>query len=70
MTQSVTFHSHQAIEKSLKAILEDRNIRIPKTHDLEKLYGMILKAGIELKPEEDILEQINEVYIDSRYPGE
>ena len=70
LTQSVTFHSHQTVEKSLKAILEDGNIRIPKTHDLEKLYGMILKEGIGLKLEEDILAQINDVYIDSRYPGD
>jgi len=49
LTQSVTFHSHQTVEKSLKAILENENIRIPKTHDLEKLYGMILKERIELK---------------------
>ncbi|RKX81689.1 MAG: hypothetical protein DRP57_11550 [Spirochaetes bacterium] len=37
LTQSVTSHSHQTVEKSLKAILENKNIRIPKTHDLEKL---------------------------------
>jgi len=70
LTRSVTFHSHQAVEKSLKAILENEDIRIPKTHDLEKLYGVILKQGIKLELEEDILAQLNDVYIDSRYPGD
>ena len=70
LTQSVAFHSHQTAEKSFKAILEDRSIRIPKSHDLEKLYGMILKEGIKLILDEDILSQINDVYIDSRYPGD
>jgi len=70
LTQSVTFHSHQAVEKTLKAILENKNIRVPKTHDLEKLYGMILKEEIRLDLEEDTLAEINDVYIDSRYPGD
>ena len=70
MTQSVAFHSHQVIEKSLKAFLEDEDVKIPKTHDLEKLYGLILKAGIKLILEEDVLAQSNDVYIDSRYPGD
>ena len=70
LTQSVAYHSHQAVEKSLKAMLENKNIRIPKIHDLEKLYGMIIKAGIKVKLDEDILAQVNDVYIDSRYPGD
>ena len=70
LTRSVAFHSHQAVEKSLKAILENKSIRIPKTHDLEKLYGLILKEKIRLELEEDILAQLNDVYIDSRYPGD
>ncbi len=53
----------------LKAILEDKNVKIPKIHDLEKLYGIILELGIRLKIDEDILAQINDVYIDARYPA-
>ncbi len=32
---SICFHSHQAAEKYLKALLQDRNIHFGKTHDLE-----------------------------------
>ena len=68
LTQSVAFHTHQAIEKSFKAIIEDRGKRIPRIHDLEKLYGLIQELGINLNwIDEDILTQINDVYIDSRY---
>ena len=70
LTQSVTFHCHQTVEKSLKALLENLNKRIPRTHDLENLYGIILQEGVELELNEDILAQINDVYIDSRYPGD
>ncbi len=69
LTQSVAFHAHQAIEKSLKAILEHQNIKILRTHDLDKLYGMVQETGINFdEMDEDILTQINDVYIDSRYP--
>ncbi len=69
LSQSVAFHSHQAIEKSFKAILEENNFRIPKTHDLEKLLGMIQEIGVIIEGiDEDILAQINDVYLDSRYP--
>ncbi len=70
LTQSVAFHIHQAVEKSLKAILENDGEKIPRIHDLEKLYGMILEKGKEMEIDEDILAQINDVYIDTRYPSD
>ena len=59
------FHSQQTVEKSLKALLEDQEIIPPKTHDLIRLYDM---CRIDLDLEEDMLAQLNEVYLDSRYP--
>jgi len=70
LTQSVAFHAHQVIEKSLKAILENSERKIPKIHDLEKLYGLVEEAGIKIDIDEDMLAQINDVYIDTRYPGD
>ena len=32
------FHAHQTIEKGLKALLEEKQKPIPKSHDLERLY--------------------------------
>ncbi len=71
LTPSVAFHAHQAVEKSFKAILESYGVRVPKTHDLEKLYGVIQEIGIEFNGvDEDLLSQINDVYVDSRYPSD
>ena len=71
LTPSSAFHTHQAIEKSFKAIFEEKEIRIPRIHDLERLYAQIQEAGIVLHNiDEDILLQVNEIYIDSRYPGD
>jgi HEPN domain-containing protein len=69
LTQSTAFHCHQVIEKSLKAIIENLDLRIPHTHDVIKLYSLVRENNISLTLDEDIIAQINEVYIDSRYPS-
>jgi len=67
LTNIVAFHSQQAIEKSFKALIEYQKIEFIKTHNLEKLYKK-LENIIEVDYEQ--LEFINELYIDSRYPGD
>jgi HEPN domain-containing protein len=67
LTHMVAFHSQQAVEKSLKALIEYYKIDFVKTHNLEKLYKK-LEGIIELDYE--MLELLNELYIDSRYPGD
>ncbi len=62
----VCFHCQQCVEKSLKALLESKDIIPPKTHDLIRIYGMIEE---QLDIEEDMLASLNELYIDSRYPA-
>ena len=67
LTNIVAFHAQQTIEKSFKAILEFENAPFMKTHNLEKLYSLL---GKKPKIEMDGLMLINELYIESRYPGE
>jgi HEPN domain-containing protein len=65
----IAFHCQQTIEKYLKAYLIEKDIPLVKTHDLIKLNGLI-KERADIGIDEDKLLAINEVYIDSRYPGE
>lgn len=67
LTNIVSFHAQQAVEKCFKAVIESREIEIQKTHNLLKLYDHI-QEDIDL--EEKTLSLINELYIDSRYPGD
>lgn len=69
LSNIVAFHSQQCIEKSFKAVIEKYGKESVKSHNLEKLYKKILKY-IDIEIDENILEIINELYIDSRYPGE
>jgi len=64
----VLFHCHQAIEKIFKATLEEKNIKFPKIHGIRTLYE-IIKKNININTDEDILIEIDSIYIDSRYPS-
>jgi HEPN domain-containing protein len=69
LTAVVAFHAQQCVEKCLKALLEEFDIEMGKTHNL-----LSLKAAVERKClinlDEDILSLLNSLYISSRYPGE
>jgi HEPN domain-containing protein len=68
LTNLVSFHCQQCLEKCFKAIIEEQDKPSIKSHDLLRLQ---LNADIMLSdPETILLSMINEVYIDSRYPGE
>lgn len=66
----VLFHCQQCIEKSLKAILEEHEIEVPRIHSVVRLFGIITE-NLELgyKIDEDALNLVDDIYIDTRYPG-
>jgi HEPN domain-containing protein len=67
LSHMVAFHSQQSIEKSFKALLEFYTNRVPQKHDLI-LLAELVSQYIDVD-NEDILEDLNELYIDSRYPN-
>lgn len=69
LTHLSAFHAQQSIEKSFKAVIEEFDLGFIKTHSLEMLYN-IVKDKILAKFETDLLIILDQLYIDSRYPGE
>ena len=69
LTHMVAFHSQQAIEKSLKAVMEEFEIDQIKIHNLERLLELV--SG-HIKPEINIMiiEKLDKLYIDARYPAD
>lgn len=64
---STCIHCQQAIEKSLKAVIEAKGGKPPHTHNLTVLAD---KTGIEsLKELDSDLRFISSTYFDLRYPG-
>jgi HEPN domain-containing protein len=69
LTHLSAFHAQQAIEKSFKAIIEEFELGFIKTHSLEMLYN-IVRDKITIESDQDQLIILDQLYIDSRYPGE
>ena len=60
----------QTLEKLLKAVAANKNIKIPKEHDLVKLYFIIESSFIQLEEEDIILLRIaTNYYKEDRYPN-
>jgi len=68
-TDIIAIEIHQSIEKTFKTVMAYNGIKIPKTHDLIKLFELC-KKFIEL-PEElfDNLIVISDYYETERYPA-
>ena len=68
LTNSVVFHSQQTVEKCFKSIFEENNLKIPRIHNLLRLYYKII-IFIDFTVDEDKLEITDQVYTETRYPS-
>jgi len=65
LTHITAFHSQQSVEKSLKAMIENKNQKIPRVHSLRKLIELVdnkIEYNLEL------IKLLDSLYIESRYP--
>ncbi len=69
LTNISAFHSHQCIEKLFKAVILHHTKKIPRLHNLLRLYGTV-RNYIKLDIEMLFLEEVNETYTDARYPSD
>lgn len=70
----ILFHSHQAIEKYLKALLIQNGSAYPSIHSLKRLLTKTRKIGAmkesEVKAIKEFLAMLDKQYETSRYGGE
>lgn len=66
---AVCFHAQQSVERMLKALLQEREIRTPRTHDLVDLAQACLHIVPALEALESDLECLSKCAVDPRYPG-
>ena len=70
VSNAVLFHCQQVVEKCLKALLEENNIPAPHIHSVVKLHSLLKENSmISLSLTEDLLDLVDAVYIDARYPS-
>jgi len=67
LTPSIAFHSQQACEKSLKAVLEYHALEVPKIHSLNKLCK--LTENFIIIDDPAIIDILDTLYVETRYPG-
>ena len=69
LTPVAAFHAQQCVEKCFKAILEEHSKKVPKDHSTLRLYGLV-KELIPVAVDISVLTDLDDLYIESRYPGE
>jgi HEPN domain-containing protein len=66
---TLCFHTQQAVEKGIKAVLVQRGIVFPYTHDLARLITLVRDARLPWPEELDAAAALTEYAVGSRYPG-
>ncbi len=67
---TVCFHSQQAVEKSLKAVLALQDIEYPWRHDLGELLELVQPLVPEITPFEDRILGMTPFAVEIRYDEE
>ena len=66
---AVCYHSQQSVEKALKALVLEKAVEIPRSHDIIELRTRVLSLGWKIALETDEAVFLNSVYR-GRYPTE
>lgn len=69
LTPIAAFHAQQCVEKCFKAILEEHLKKVPKDHSTLRLRALTREL-ISIEADSDILTDLDDLYIESRYPGD
>jgi HEPN domain-containing protein len=69
LTPVVAFHAQQCVEKCFKAVIEEHAGKVPKDHSTLRLYGLV-RGLMAVEVDVGLLTDLDNLYIDSRYPGE
>ena len=70
LTGMVSFHAQQCAEKCFKAVLLEYKDSVPRIHDLVRLYALVVNSCQLDDINMDILRELSDLYIDTRYPSE
>jgi HEPN domain-containing protein len=69
LTDPTCFLCQQAVEKYLKAFLQEFGLAIPFIHDLDRLLLLLLPHDPTLRPLRRGLKGLTRFAVDFRYPG-
>src|SRR5713226_2993218 len=65
----ICFHCQQAIEKYLKALLQELRVPIPRIHDLDDILDLLIPRDPTLQRLRLGLNLLTQYAVEYRYPG-
>ena len=69
LRDAACFHCQQAAEKYLKALLQEKGVAVPRTHNLKDLIELLLPHDATLAPLRRSLISLTRYAVEYRYPG-
>ncbi|NMG83524.1 MAG: HEPN domain-containing protein [Methanosarcinales archaeon] len=66
---AICFHAQQCVEKYMKAILQENNIKFEKVHDLDLLLEKCKHFAPLLEERKEELIELSSFAVEIRYPG-
>jgi HEPN domain-containing protein len=64
------YHAQQAVEKYLKAWLQEQNVRFPRIHELLPLLNMCAQVDSDFRTLRRSLKLLDDFELRFRYPGD
>jgi HEPN domain-containing protein len=61
-------NAQQAVEKMLKAVLVESDLRFRKTHSINELVSRLARNGLKVNVSEDECDLLDSIYLPSKYP--
>jgi HEPN domain-containing protein len=65
---NLCFDAQQAAEKAIKAVLVQRAVEFPKTHNVGELLYLVASAGIEIPESVALAKRLTLYAVGARYP--
>lgn len=67
--EDLCFHTQQAAEKAIKALLIKRGVQFPYVHDLAQLLTLVERSGLPIPDNVRQSERLTRYAVMARYPG-
>lgn len=67
--EDLCFHTQQAAEKAIKALLIKHSVKFPYVHDIAELLTLIEKAGLKIPKLVRQAGKLTRFAVFARYPG-
>lgn len=67
--EDLCFHTQQAAEKAIKALLIRRGVQFPYVHDLAQLLTLVERSGLPIPDNVRQAERLTRYAVMARYPG-